>query len=173
MSLIARFYTLHQKYVDALLAAARPEIRGIDTAVFMFKKPMEKVIDHFPNFLSEYAVEQQEYAYSGYGFCDLDALLEEKRGWTLFELGNCELATKISEARATLIAVFDANAAKVALAKLDAIPLDGSEVRKYFQENHPPEDEGPGTEAVLAAFEISKKWLAAVDEKEVGLLLVA
>lgn len=172
MSLLARFYTLHERHSDALLAAARPEIRGIDTAIFMFKKPMEKQIDHFPIFLEEYAVEQEEYAYPGYAFCDLDSLLEQKTGWTLFKLGNCELASKISEARATSIAVFDSDAAKAALANFDEIALDESEVRKYFQENNPPEDEDPGTEAVLAAFQISKKWLAAVGDNEIGLLIV-
>jgi hypothetical protein len=139
----------------------------------MFKKPMEKQIDHFPDFLCEHAVEQQEYPYSGYGFCDLDSFLKETRGWTLFELGSCDLATKISEARATSIAVFDSNAAKVALATLNSTPLEEFEVRNYFQENHPPEDEDPGTEAVLVAFEISKKWLAAVGGDEIGLLIVA
>ncbi|GFO54474.1 hypothetical protein GMSM_14810 [Geomonas sp. Red276] len=171
--MIARFFTLHKKYLDALLAAARPEIRGIDTAIFMFKKPMEKQIDHFPDFLSEYAVEQQEYSYSAYGFCDLDSFLEEKRGWTLFELGNCDLAAQIAEARATSIAVFDFDAAKAALAKFNSLALEESEIRNYFQENHPPEDEDPGTEAVLAAFNISKDWLAAVGENEIGLLIVS
>lgn len=173
MSLMVRFYTLHEKHSDALLAAAKPEIRGIDTAIFMFKKPLEKQIDHFPNFLREYAVEQQEYAFSGYGFCDLDCLLEEKMGGTLFELGNCDLATKISDARATSVAVFDCKAAKVALAKLTPLALEESAVRRYFQENHPPEDEEPGTEAVLAAFAISKRWLAAVGDNEIGLLMMA
>lgn len=170
--MIARFYALHEKNCEALLAAARPEIRWNDTAIFMFKKPIEKQIDHFPNFLSEYAVEPQEYHYSGYGFCDLDSLLKEKNGWTLFELGNSNLATKISEARATSIAVFNSDAAKAALARLNSTPLEESEVREYFQKHHPPEDEDPGTEAVLSAFKVSKTWLAAVGENEIGLLIL-
>ncbi|MCM0082377.1 hypothetical protein L4X63_12335 [Geomonas sp. Red32] len=172
MGFIAAFYTLHENDSDALLAAAKPDIRWIDTAVFMFKKPMEKEIDHFPNFLRDCAVGQEEYAFSGYGFCDLDSLLERSAGWTLFGLGNCDLANKLSEVRATQIAVFDGNAAKLALSKLNGIALEESQVRKYFQENHPPEDEGPGTEAVLAAYEIGKHWLAAVGDKEIGLLIL-
>ncbi|NQU22458.1 MAG: hypothetical protein HQ567_14370 [Candidatus Nealsonbacteria bacterium] len=171
MSQIATFHTLPEEQSDALLAAATPEIKIIEKRTFLFKKKVEERVDRFWDFLDEHATEQERCQYSGAGFCDLDLALEEK-GCMLLDFGSCDLANKISEARAASTAVFDHHAATAALAKLNEVGLSEGEVRKYYQENNPPEDEDLGTEAVLAAFDISRKWLASVCEREIGLLIV-
>lgn len=171
MSQLATFFTLSKIQIDALLVAATPESKVIEKKGFLFKKKVEEQVDHFWDFLKEHAKEQDEYQYSGTGFCDLELVLEEN-GCELSNFGCCDLADKLFKARSTSIEVFDYEAARKALDSMSNINLSEAKVRKYYQENNPPEDEGPGTEAVLAAFDIYKKWLASVADDEIGLLLV-
>ena len=171
MSLIATFHTLPQDSSDALLQAATPEIKVVEKKGLLFKKKVEERVDHFFDFLKEHAAEQDEYPYSGDGFCDLDLVLEDK-GCLLFDAGSCDLASKMSEVRGTSIAVFDRAAAAAALQKLDSVRLTQDELHRFYQEEGRPEDEEAGSEAVLAAFAVARKWLASVAEEQIGLLIV-
>ncbi|GEM_PF-6778217 len=171
MSVLATFYTLPTSQSTALLAAATPETKLIEKKGFLFKRKLEEQIDHFWDFLNRHATEQQSYAFSGTGFCDLDLVLEEK-GCMLFDFGNTELASKLSVIRASSIAVFDAPAAQTVLSKLSDLGLKEAEVRNYYQENHPSEYEDPGTEAVLAAYDLCLTWLSKVGDEDIGILMI-
>ena len=171
MSLTATFHTLPKDRSDALLRAATPEIKVVGKKGLLFKKKVEERVDHLWDFLKEHAAEQDEYPYSGDGFCDLDLVLEDK-GCTLFDAGSCDLADKMSEARATSIAVFDHAAAAAALRKLDSVRLTQDDLHSFYQEEGRPEDEEPGSKAVLAALATARKWLASVGEEQLGLLIV-
>ncbi len=173
MSQIATFYTLSRDQSDLLLAAATPETKLVEKRfLYLFKKQVEEQVDHFWDFIEGHAAEQKHYPYSGAGFVQLDLLLEEK-DCMLYDLGQCDFARTISEARGESIGVFGHTEAAATLAKLDEVALSEADVRRYFQEDYPSEDEDLGTEAVLAAFDICKEWMASVGENEIGLLIVS
>ncbi|MDH5325475.1 MAG: hypothetical protein OEZ58_14150 [Gammaproteobacteria bacterium] len=90
----------------------------------------------------------------------------------LFDSGIIDLTQKISEARATSIAVFDYSTATTALEKLKEVKLTESETRRYIRDNYSPEDEGLGINAIFAALEVLNNWLKTVSSSEVGLFIV-
>ena len=169
--MIALFYTIPSEKIQALLEAANPQRRTVQKKFLFFKRDVEETFDGFWDFLKKHANEQEEYGYSGIGFCDLDLVLAE-RDRMLFDFGLLEPSQQLSAARNTDMAVFDQQTATAELAMLDSIALTEPEVKQYFRQDGRPDEEGVGTEAVLAAYAQAKKWLSSVHSSEVGILIV-
>jgi hypothetical protein len=170
MSQIASFYTVSADKINALLEAAVPQKREVEKRAFIFKRKV-KVFDGFWEFLAEHACEQEAYGYSADGFLDLELILAEEES-IISGLGDAQLSNQLSSIRKASIAVFDAPAAHKALGMLGRIAITESQVRRYYQQNYPPEYKEPGTEAVLAAYGQVKRWLSAVQGDEIGILIV-
>ena len=171
MSMVATFHTLSKSRLGSLVTFARPQTRVVERRAFLFKRKAVERVDDFWHFLSKHAIEQERFPFSGVAFVNLDLLLEE-RGCALVDLGDCDVARKVSNARQTQVAIFDHGTAGVALAKLNQFGLQEAEVRVLCREECPGEDEEEETEAVLAAFDIAKRWLGSVGEAEIGLMMV-
>lgn len=171
MSLIAAFYTLPKTRLGDLLAAATPETLVVEKKGLLFRRKVKQRVDRFYEFLEQHATEQDHFQYSGAAVGDLMLLLDEQ-GCPAFDLALADISDKLSVARDASVVAFDSAAAAAALAALLEVRFDEAEVKRFIQEENLPEDDDLATEAVLAALTLTRKWLAAVAEDEIGLLIV-
>ena len=172
VSLIATFHTLPSSQKSALIDAAKPQTKTIRKKVLFFTTTQEVTEYKFHDFLRSVAVEQESYEYGGNAFCELDFILEDRvKG--LFDSGLAPVSKELSDIRESYIAAYDQDSAREVLEMLGRLALDADMVKEHLaKDQRPGDDLQLMVDAVLSAYEISKRWFATVRRDELGILEV-
>lgn len=166
MSSIATFHVLADSLRGELVAAAQGQVRQVERRFLFLRWHVPQRHDGYWDFLRQQATEGEKFEYSGYGFSDLDLMLEE-----LFdELAVRELSDVLSKARQAFVTAYDQPSAQRLISSLGSAALTDTSVRKFLsEEGRDPDDGAP---VLLAAAEQAKRWLSQVGSGQLGLLNV-
>ncbi|MEP3846007.1 MAG: hypothetical protein ABJM43_11775 [Paracoccaceae bacterium] len=170
MSSIASFHIIPLGKESSLLAASEV-VRNTTTKGFLFfKKESVETVDELWNFLNEFGQKQPAFEFSGYAFNSLELLLEDQKVG-LYQYEKQPTSDAFRNGRDDFGSIFDASGAKQTLSALKGANLSDSAIQEFMQQEYPEEDLADGIEAVRAAADIFERWLEAVQENEIGLLI--